>query len=67
MKLSLKKYDAAKKAVGKLKIHQKTISDWEAAVNKIGDVGRQRIVSIEIKSDGTISTQCEANGKPVEK
>ncbi len=69
MRLSLKKYEAAKKEIAKLRIHQKTVTDWEEAIKKVGDVGNQRVVSICFE-DGKLITECEANGhsvKPIEK
>ena len=69
MRLSLKKYEAAKEQISKLRIHQKTVTDWEEAMKQVGDVGNQRVVSICIQ-DGKVTTECEANGhlvKPVEK
>ena len=65
MKLSLKKYESAKKALKDMKVHQGTVSAWEDAVRKVGDVGNQAIVSIEIK-DGEVSFQSKLkdNGTP---
>ena len=68
MKLTLKKYEAAKKAVQELKVHQKTIRDWEEWIKKVGDAGEQRVTTINIDDkSGKITTECEPNGKPEKK
>lgn len=67
MRLTLKKYEQAKKSVEEAKAHLKTIKTWGEAVKKIGHVGNQKIVAITIK-DGRITTECEFDetaGKPI--
>ena len=65
MKLTLKKYKAAKEALVEMKVHQKTIKEWEEAMAKVGDVGNQRVTMIK-EENGKITIECEPNGKPAE-
>lgn len=58
MKLTLKKYEQAKKIVAKAKSQQEVVKIWEDAMKKIGDLGNQRVVAVTIK-DGKITTECE--------
>lgn len=58
MRLTLQKYEKAKKSVEEAKVHLRIIKTWDEAVKKIGSVGNQRIVAIAIK-DGKITTECE--------
>jgi len=58
MRLTLKKYEQAKKAVEDAKAHLKTIKTWDEAMKKIGNTGNQKVVAMTIK-DGRITTECE--------
>ncbi len=58
MKLTLKKYEQAKKIVADAKAQQEVINTWDDAMKKLGDLGNQRVVAMTIK-DGKITTECE--------
>jgi len=67
MRITLKKYEQAKKAVEEAKAHLKTIKVWEEALKKLGNLGNQRVVAITFKDD-QIKTECELDetaGKPI--
>lgn len=64
MRLTLKKYEAAKKALKDAEAHNRAIKDWEDAINRIGNMGNQKVTVIKIADDGKITMECEANGKP---
>ena len=67
MRLTLKKYEQAKKAVEEAKSLLKVIKTWDEAIKKLGNLGNQRVVAMTIK-DGKITTECEFDetaGKPI--
>ncbi len=64
MRLTLKKYEAAKKALKDAEAHKSTMRAWEDAIRKIGNPGDQKVVVIKIDDDGEMTTECEPNGKP---
>ena len=67
MRLTLKEYEKAKKAVEDAKAHREVVKTWDDAMKKLGSVGNQKVVAISIK-DGKITTKCEfdeAAGKPI--
>ena len=67
MRLTLKEYEKAKKAVEDAKAHREVVKTWDDAMKKIGPVGNQKVVAISIK-DGRITTKCEYDetaGKPI--
>jgi hypothetical protein len=63
MRLTLKKYEQAKKAVEEAKVHQKVIKTWDEAVKKIGNLGNQRLVAVNFDDEGNVlTTECDLNG-----
>ena len=58
MRLTLKEYEKAKKAVEDAKAHREVVKTWDDAMKKIGPVGNQKVLAISIK-DGKITTKCE--------
>ena len=41
--------------------YQKTVEAWEEAMRRVGDVGDQTVVAIEITADGKIKIECETS------
>jgi len=67
MRLTLKKYEQAKRDVLKGKEAEKVVKRWEENLKRLGNLGNQRVVSMTIK-DGQIKTECEFDetaGKPI--
>ena len=64
MRITRKRYELHKregeKAKEQMKKYEKTIRDWEDAVRKIGDMGNQIVLAINIDDEtGAITTDCE--------
>ena len=59
MKISRSRYEKAKQMLTKMASYQKTVQAWEEAMTRVGDVGDQTVVAIEITADGKIKTECE--------
>ena len=59
MRLSLKKFEQAKKEVMKGKEAEKIVKDWQDAIKKIGNNGNGRVTVIIIDDDGTLTWECE--------
>jgi len=59
MKISRSRYEKAKQMVKKMAFYQDTVQAWEEAMRRVGDVGDQTVVAIEITADGKIKIECE--------
>jgi len=69
VRLTLKKYEHAKKIVAEAKAEHETAKAWEAAMKKIGNTGNQKVVTIHFDDEGNItkveSQLDETAGRPI--
>lgn len=59
MKISRSRYEKARRMLAEVASYQRTVQTWEEAMTRVGDVGDQTVVAIEITEDGKIKTECE--------
>lgn len=70
MRLTLKEYEQAKKAVERAKAHQKVMKKWDEALKKAGNLGDQKVVAMRLDDETgeLLKMECEPDetaGKPI--
>lgn len=59
MKISRSRYEKARRMLAEVTSYQRTVQTWEEAIKRVGNVGDQTVVAIEITEDGRIKIECE--------